>query len=186
MANEGAPFVTLMDRFSPFEASFSPNSAYSLCLQDAQLPRSWDMVIFVLTTTMTRPIVANSESAQYSLPLYCGANFVIHMYKPLWPQYSCSIQNDLVSGYCCKLLSLSIVPVGNKLFVLCCIDVMNTRLICDDCTFNCLSCLCPCAVNEPDSHSSLISLHVSSLQPPLHDSSGLDRWTLHIHSCLCW
>ena len=33
-------------------------------------------------------------------------------------------------------------------------------------------------MNEPDSHSSLISLHVSSLQPPLHDSLGLNRWTL--------
>ena len=40
----------------------------------------------------------------------------------------------------------------------------------------------PCAANEPDSHSSLISLHVSSFQPSLLDSSGLDSWTLHIHS----
>ena len=36
------------------------------------------------------------------------------MQKLLWLQYSCSIQNDLVSSYCCKLLSLSIVPVGNR------------------------------------------------------------------------
>ena len=40
------------------EASFSPNSTYSLCLQLTQMPRSPDVAIFVsiTTTTTTQPI----------------------------------------------------------------------------------------------------------------------------------
>ena len=38
------------------EANFSPNSTDSRCLRVAQMPRSRDTAIFMLTTTTTRPI----------------------------------------------------------------------------------------------------------------------------------
>jgi hypothetical protein len=57
MANEKALFVPFMDRIPRLkytEASFSPNSSDLLCLRVAQVPRSREVAIFVLT--MMRPI----------------------------------------------------------------------------------------------------------------------------------
>jgi hypothetical protein len=61
MANKKALFalwIVSLD-LKPTEASFLPNLTDSLCLRVAQVPRSRDMAIFGLVTTMTtvtRPI----------------------------------------------------------------------------------------------------------------------------------
>ena len=46
------------------EARFSPNATDSLYLLVAQVPRPRDMAIFVLTTTITRPITLSLAHAR--------------------------------------------------------------------------------------------------------------------------
>ena len=51
-ATENAQFVALVSLFEQF-AAFSPISTDGLCLQHAQMPRTQDLVIFILMTTTT-------------------------------------------------------------------------------------------------------------------------------------
>ena len=56
MATENAQFIALVGHLKHIEATFLPISMDWLCLQLAQMPRSRDLVIFVVTKRRTEPI----------------------------------------------------------------------------------------------------------------------------------
>ena len=100
---ENARFVVLVSHVQQFETyrKFSLISTDLLCLQHAQMPRSRDLVIFILTTTM---MTTTDIQTDYFTPCACaqGNYYVLHFWG-VFEQGGCKS----------RFAALSSQPAGN-------------------------------------------------------------------------